>query len=105
MRQTPGVHAYVISGVEERWLGTSEVLAGLGIQAQRVVPVKPSPKLAEREFSVRTSVPFLLCKLQATHRKSSSYRDARGATGPARACAQGRPPCPRRCTTTTRTPT
>ena len=53
MRQTPGVQAYVISGVDERWLSTSEVLAGLGIQAQRVVPVKPSHKLAEREFIVR----------------------------------------------------
>ena len=53
MRQTQGIQAYVISGVEERWLSTTEVLAGLGIQAQRILPVKPSPKLAEREFSVR----------------------------------------------------
>ena len=53
MRQAPAAQAYVISGVEDRWLSTNEVLAGLGIKAQRVVPVKPSQKLAEREFSVR----------------------------------------------------
>jgi len=47
------VQAYVISGVQERWLSTSKVLATLGIQPQRVVPVKPTQKLAEREFTVR----------------------------------------------------
>jgi len=51
--QVQSVQAYVISGVQERWLSTSKVLATLGIQPQRVVPVKPTQKLAEREFTVR----------------------------------------------------
>ncbi len=51
--QVQSVQAYVISGVQERWLSTSKVLATLGIQPQRVVPIKPTQKLAEREFIVR----------------------------------------------------
>ena len=50
--QVQNTQAYVISGVEERWLSTRQVLLGLGIQPQRVIPIKPSLKLAEREFSV-----------------------------------------------------
>lgn len=56
MRSVP---AFVISGVQERWLSTSKVLATLGIQPQRVVPAKPTQQLAEREFIVRR--PPLLC--------------------------------------------
>lgn len=52
------IQAYVISGVEERWLSTIKVLSTLGIQPQRVTPIAPSLKLAEREFSVRPSTPL-----------------------------------------------